>query len=101
MTKSRKEYMNEAERCMLRLITAYYKDHGKLPESYSVLKSSLTRAYNKVGYEVAVKIRQELGVHTAPYLQDELDRPDYPKAVDKITKEMESVDDFWLRFSNS
>lgn len=46
MTK-RKEYMEAAEKAVRELAIAYYNEHGKFPDRYSVLKSALTRSYKK------------------------------------------------------
>ncbi len=48
----RKEYVETAERVVRELALAYYKEHGKFPDSYSVLKSALTRSYNNILTEV-------------------------------------------------
>lgn len=52
MTK-RKEYMETAEKAVRELTLAYYKEHGKFPDSYSVLKSALTRSYKNMLLEVS------------------------------------------------
>ena len=44
----RKEYLETADKAVRELTLAYYKEHGKLPDSYSVLKSALTRSYNNM-----------------------------------------------------
>lgn len=50
----RKEYLETADKAVRELTLAYYKEHGKLPDSYSVLKSALTRSYNNMRSEVMV-----------------------------------------------
>ncbi|UCR81345.1 thioredoxin [Escherichia phage PSD2002] len=44
----RKEYVEAADKAVHELTLAYYKEHGKFPDSYSVLKSALTRSYNNI-----------------------------------------------------
>lgn len=51
MTK-RKEYLETADRVVRELVLSYYKDHGKFPNGYSVLKSALTRSYNNLVSDV-------------------------------------------------
>lgn len=48
----RKEYLEVADKAVRELALAYYKEHGKFPDSYSVLKSALTRSYNNILTEV-------------------------------------------------
>ena len=48
----RKEYLETADKAVRELTLAYYKEHGKFPDSYSVLKSALTRSYNNMRLEV-------------------------------------------------
>lgn len=52
MTK-RKEYMETAEKAVRELAIAYYNEHGKFPDRYSVLKSALTRSYKNMLSEVS------------------------------------------------
>jgi hypothetical protein len=52
MTK-RKEYMEIAEKAVRELAIAYYNEHGKFPDRYSVLKSALTRSYKNMLSEVS------------------------------------------------
>ncbi|END3627803.1 hypothetical protein ABL232_000104 [Shigella sonnei] len=52
MTK-RKEYMETAEKAVRELAIAYYNEHGKFPNRYSVLKSALTRSYKNMLSEVS------------------------------------------------
>lgn len=52
MTK-RKEYMEAAEKAVRELAIAYYNEHGKFPDRYSVLKSALTRSYKNMLLEVS------------------------------------------------
>lgn len=56
----RKEYVEAAEKAVRELAIAYYKEHGKLPDSYSVLKSALTRSYNNLRSEAYGKKSKHL-----------------------------------------
>lgn len=60
----RKEYLETADKAVRELTLTYYKEHGKLPDSYSVLKSALTRSYNNMRsevYGIMVKHKEQTG----------------------------------------
>ncbi|AIZ02145.1 hypothetical protein VR20_087 [Escherichia phage vB_EcoM_VR20] len=63
----RKEYLETADKAVRELTLAYYKEHGKLPDSYSVLKSALTRSYNNMRsdvYGIMVKHKEQTGQYS-------------------------------------
>lgn len=64
MTK-RKEYLEEAERAIVRLLIAYSEDHDQIPD-FSVLKSALTRSYNKISSDIHDDICRNLKIKTTP-----------------------------------
>ena len=59
---SRKEYMIEAEDSLLRMMVAYHKDHGEMPDSYSILKGALARAHSFAFGSINREVAKRLGV---------------------------------------
>lgn len=49
---AKRKYVEAAEKVVRELALVYYEEHGKFPDSYSVLKSALTRSYNNILTEV-------------------------------------------------
>ena len=49
---AKRKYIEAAEKAVRELALVYYEEHGKFPDSYSVLKSALTRSYNNILTEV-------------------------------------------------
>lgn len=92
---SRKQYMIEAEENMLRMMVAYYKDHDKMPHSYSVLKSALTRAHSFAFGSINREVAKRLGVKWDHRTQN---HPDYNEVAGLVLEEISSdVQGFRLR----
>lgn len=92
---SRKEYMIEAEDSLLRMMVAYHKDHGKMPDSYSVLKSALTRAHSFAFGSINREVAKRLGVKWGHRTQK---HPDYDKVVSSVIEDISSdIQGFRLR----
>lgn len=62
----RKEYLEEAERAIVRLLIAYSEEHDQIPD-FSVLKSALTKSYNKVHSDIHDDIRRDLKIKMTPH----------------------------------
>ncbi|QQG32273.1 hypothetical protein CkP1_0079 [Citrobacter phage CkP1] len=58
----RKEYLDAADRCVEELLKAYIRDNGVPVESFSVIKSAMTRSYNKFEARVHEALVKELGI---------------------------------------
>lgn len=92
---SRKEYMMEAEDSLLRMMVAYHKDHGKMPDSYSILKSALTRAHSFAFGSINREVAKRLGVKFDYNMQK---NPNYDKVVSQVIEEISNdVQGFRLR----
>lgn len=100
MAKQRKEYMEEAERCALRLFMMYHKENNSAP-SDSVIKSAMTKAKNFASSVIYKEARKRLPDYTIWHGRLS-EHPDYDKVIEQIFKEIdEDVNDFWLRQQNS
>lgn len=92
---SRKEYMIEAEESILRMMVAYHKDHDKIPDTYSVLKSALTRAHSFAICVINREVAKRLGVK---YGHNLVNHPDYNKVVSSVIEDIScDVQGFRLR----
>lgn len=101
MAKQRKEYMEEAERCALRLFMMYHKENNSAP-SDSVIKSSMTKAKNFASNAIYQEARKRLGVSYDNWRGPLHTHPDFNDVLEQIFKEIdEDVNDFWLRQHNS
>ena len=88
---SRKEYMMEAEDSLLRMMV----DHGKMPDSYSILKSALTRAHSFAFGSINREVAKRLGVKWDHRTQN---HPDYDKVVSSVIEDISSdIQGFRLR----
>lgn len=97
MAKQRKEYMEEAERCALRLFMMYHKENNSAP-SDSVIKSAMTKAKNFASNAIYQEARKRLGVSYDNWLGPLHTHPDFNDVLEQIFKEIdEDVNDFWLR----
>ena len=61
----RKEYLEEAERAIVRLLITYAEEHDQVPD-FSVLKSALTKSYNKIHSEVHDDLCRKLKIKMTP-----------------------------------
>lgn len=101
MAKQRKEYMEEAERCALRLFMMYHKENNSAP-SDSVIKSAMTKAKNFASSAIYQEARKRLGVSYTNWSNPLSSHPDYDKVIEQIFKEIEEdVDNFRIRQQNS
>lgn len=99
MAKQRKEYMEEAERCALRLFMMYHKENNSAP-SDSVIKSAMTKAKNFASAAIYHEARKRLGNYDVYHGIES--HPDFDDVIEQIFKEIdEDVNDFWLRQHNS
>lgn len=98
----RKEYMEEAERCALRLFMMYHKENNSAP-SDTVIKSAMTKAKNFASAAIYDEARKRLGVNGYSSWSHPLNsHPDYNDVIEQIFKEIEEdVDNFRLRQHNS
>lgn len=101
MAKQRKEYMEEAERCALRLFMMYHKENNSAP-SDSVIKSAMTKAKNFASNAIYHEARKRLGIQGYSNWSHPLHmHPDFNDVLEQIFKEIdEDVNDFWLRQHN-
>lgn len=91
----RKKYLEEAERAIVRLLIAYSEEHDQIPD-FSVLKSALTKSYNKVHSDIHDEIRRSLKIKTTPIQSywDAIASPEYKDAYKEFmiqVKEQKSV----------
>ncbi len=102
MTKpKRKEYMEEAERCALRLFMMYHKENNSAP-SDSVIKSAMTKAKNFASNAIYQEARKRLGISYDNWRGPLHTHPDFNDVLEQIFKEIdEDVNDFWLRQQHS
>lgn len=92
---SRKEYMIEAEESILRMMVAYHKDHDKIPDTYSVLKSALTRAHSFAWGSINREVAKRLGVKWGHNIYN---HPDYNEVVGLVIEDISNdVQGFRLR----
>lgn len=96
----RKEYLNEAERAMLGIFAAYYKEHGVFPND-SVIKRACTSARNSVGYDINMMTMNKLA-KKYKYITQAMHDPDWNNALAETIKDIEDdVQGFWLRLKHS
>lgn len=102
MTKSkRKAYVEEAERCALRLFMMYHKENNSAPND-SVIKSAMTKAKNFASSTIYQEARKRLGISYDNWQGPLHSHPDFNDVLEQIFKEIdEDVNDFWLRQHNS
>lgn len=99
--KKRKEYVEEAERCALRLFAVYFKEHNDEPND-SVIKSAMTKAKNFASSAIYQEARKRLGVSYTNWNAPLSKHPDFNNTLEQIFKEIEEdVDNFRLRQYNS
>lgn len=84
--KQRKAYMVQAEKAVLSVIASYYKEHDELPASWSTLKASLTKAYNKSYSTLNEEVAKRLGV---PYDNRLKGHPLFYTVLGEILEEIE------------
>lgn len=92
--RKRKAYLEEAERCALKLFASYYLETGDDPSS-THLKTAMTKARNYANSAVFTEAQKRLNRPGDWHIRQ---HPGYNQTIKEIYKEInENVDDFWLR----